>query len=104
MNYQVLRNFDAANKAVDRGLELNPQGLGLWEMKSRLAVAEKGDFGVYEGALEKIKSFPISIEERVNMIRGEANFLVLQRKYDRLLQLGINFRTMHLRQFRVHWP
>src|SRR5260370_32652271 len=42
-NYQVLRNFDAANKTIDRGLKVNPEGVGLWEIKSKLAIAEKGD-------------------------------------------------------------
>src|SRR6201993_3911541 len=41
MNYQMLRNFDAANKTVDRALQINPAGLGLWEIKIKLAIAEK---------------------------------------------------------------
>src|SRR2546421_9525321 len=49
-NYQVLRNFDAANKTIDRGLNMNPDGVGLWETKSKLAIAEKGDFSVAEKA------------------------------------------------------
>ena len=91
MNYQMLRNFDAANKTVDRGLELNPQGIVLWKIKSRLAVAEKGDFSVYEEVIEKGKSFPISNEERLQITEAEANLLLLQRKYDQLLQLGDKF-------------
>src|SRR2546423_44658 len=31
MSYQIQRNFDAANKAVERGLKVNPEHLGLWE-------------------------------------------------------------------------
>src|SRR5207302_9218496 len=30
-NYQMLRNFDAANKTIDRGLKVDPNGVGLWE-------------------------------------------------------------------------
>jgi TolB-like protein/Tfp pilus assembly protein PilF len=91
MNYQMLRNFDAANRTVDRGLQINPQALGLWEIKVKLAIAEKGDFGVYERAVEKGKSFPISDEERLKMVGNEANLLLLQRKYQQLLQLGQRF-------------
>src|SRR2546427_8084679 len=29
-NYEMLRNFDAANKTVDRALQINPTGLGHW--------------------------------------------------------------------------
>ncbi len=90
-NYQMQRNFDAANKTVDRALRINPQAMGLWEIKVKLAIAEKGDFGVYEQAVEKAKSFPISDEERLKMVENEANLLLLQRKYQQLLQLGQRF-------------
>src|SRR5881396_2736508 len=43
-NYAMQRNFDTANKTIDRALELNPNGIGLWEVKIKLAIAEKGDF------------------------------------------------------------
>ena len=88
MNYQMLRNFDAANKTVDRALQINPQAVGLWEIKAKLALREKGDFGVYEQALEKVKSFPMSDEERLKILGGEANLLLLQRKYQQLVQLS----------------
>ena len=90
-NYQMRRNFDAANRTVDRALQINPQAIGLWEIKVKLAIAEKGDFGVYEQALEKIKSFPMSNEERLKAVDNEANLLLLQRKYQQLLQLGERF-------------
>src|SRR5438067_1992063 len=83
-NYQVLRDFDAANKTVDRALQINPQGIGLWEIKVKLAIAEKGDFGVYEQAVEKGKSFAISDEERLKILGDHANLLLLQRKYQEL--------------------
>jgi TolB-like protein/Tfp pilus assembly protein PilF len=91
MNYQMLRNFDAANKTVDRALQINPQGVGLWEIKAKLALGEKGDFGACEQVLEKVKSFPMSNEERLMIVADEANFLLLQRKYQQLLQMGQQF-------------
>jgi TolB-like protein/Tfp pilus assembly protein PilF len=87
-NYAMQRNFDAANKTIDRALELNPQGIGLLELKIKLAVAEKGDFGECEQILEKLKSFPMSNEERLNVLGEQANLLLLQRKYQQLLQLS----------------
>src|SRR5881392_1945065 len=77
-NYQMLRNFDAANRTVARALQINPQAIGLWEIKVKLAIAEKGDFGVYEQAVEKAKSFAISDEERLKMLGDYANLLLLQ--------------------------
>jgi TolB-like protein/Tfp pilus assembly protein PilF len=88
LNYQMQRKFDAANKTVDRALQINPQGIGLWEIKVKLAIAEKGDFSVYEQGVEKGKSFAISDEDRLKMVGNEANLLLLQRKYQQLLQLG----------------
>ena len=91
LNYQMQRNFDAANKTIDRALQINPRGVGLWDIKVKLAMAEKGDFSVYEQGVEKGKSFVMSDEERLKIIGEEANLLLLQRKYDELLQLGQRF-------------
>src|SRR5437764_529792 len=90
-NYAMLRNFDAANRTVARALQINPQAIGLWEIKVKLAIAEKGDFGVYEQAVEKGKSFAITDEERLKILGDHANLLLLQRKYQELLQLGQKF-------------
>jgi len=87
-NYQMLRNFDAANKTVDRALQIDPKGISLWTIKAKLAIGEKGDLSVGKKLLEKAKSFPMSSEERLKMIGGQANFLLAQRKYQEVLQLG----------------
>jgi serine/threonine-protein kinase len=87
-NYQMLRNFDAANKTIDRALQIDPKGISLWTIKAKLAIGEKGDLSVGEKLLEKAKSFPMSSEERLKMIGGQANFLLAQRKYQEVLQLG----------------
>jgi TolB-like protein/Tfp pilus assembly protein PilF len=87
-NFQMLRNFDAANRTVARALQINPQAIGLWEIKVKLAIAEKGDFGVYEQGVEKGKSFAISDEDRLKILGDHANLLLFQRKYQELLQLG----------------
>ena len=87
-NYQMLRNFDAANKTIDRALQIDPKGTSLWGIKAKLAISEKGDLSVGEKFLEKAKSFPLSSEERLKMIGGHANLLLAQRKYQEVLQLG----------------
>jgi TolB-like protein/cytochrome c-type biogenesis protein CcmH/NrfG len=87
-NYQRLRNFDAANKTIDRALQIDPHGIGLWGIKAKLAIGEKGDLSIGEKLLEKAKSFPMSSEERLKMIGGQANLLLTERKYQEVLQLG----------------
>ena len=64
-NYQMLRNFDAANKTIDRALALNPTAFGPLEVKSKLAIAEKGDFSVAEKAFEALKSIPMTNEQKL---------------------------------------
>lgn len=91
MNYEMLRNFDAANKTVDRALQINPAGLGLWQVKVKLAIGQKGDLSVYEDAMQKAKSSPLSDEERLKIVGDEANLLLLTRKYDQLLKLSEKF-------------
>jgi len=88
LNYAMQRNFAAANKTIDRALELNPSGIGLWETKIKLAIAEKGDFSVYEQALEKMKPLPMSSEERLKVVSGQAELLLFERKYQQVLQLA----------------
>jgi TolB-like protein/Tfp pilus assembly protein PilF len=87
-NYQMLRNFNAANKTVDRALQINPRSIGLLGIKAKLAIGDKGDLSVGEKILEKAKSFPMSSEERLGMIGGRANLLLDQRKYKEVVQLA----------------
>src|SRR5213080_1711826 len=81
-NYQVLRDFDAANKAVDHGLQINPTETELWRMKSRLAIAEKGDFNVAESAFKTMKSMAMNNEEKVVISFARADVFLLERKYE----------------------
>src|SRR5262249_50574544 len=88
-NYQMLRNFAAANKIMDRALELDPKGLGLWQVKARLAIAEKGDLSAAENALATINSLPAnSSEQKTEIAIARANILVLLRSYGELLQVA----------------
>ncbi len=80
-NYQMLRNFDAANKTIDRGLQINPRGVGLWEIKSKLAIAEKGDLSVSEKAFQAVTSMPMSNVEKLWIASARAEVFLLERKY-----------------------
>jgi len=85
LSYQTLRDFDAANKTIDRGLKVNPDGLGLWEIKSKLAIAEKGDLSVAERAFQAAKSIPMNNEEKLMIAGGRLNVFLLERKYQEAL-------------------
>jgi TolB-like protein len=81
LNYQTLRDFDAANKTIDRGLQINPTGVGLWEIKSKLAIAEKGDLSVSEKAFQAVKSLPMNNESKLRIAGARADVFLLERKY-----------------------
>jgi TolB-like protein/Tfp pilus assembly protein PilF len=81
LNYQMLRNFEAANQTIDRGLKVNPDSLGLWETKSKLAIAEKGDLSVSEQAFEAVKSIPMNSENKLRIAGARADVFLLERKY-----------------------
>ena len=80
-NYQVLRNFDEANKTIDRGLQIDPTEVGLWETKSKLAFFEKGDLSVSEKAFQTVKSMPMNDKDKLRIAGSRADVFVLERKY-----------------------
>src|SRR2546426_8066385 len=80
-NYQMLRNYDAANKTIDRALALDPNALEPLQVKSRLAIAEKGDFSVAEKAFEAVKSIPMTNEQKLKTASARADVFLLERKY-----------------------
>ena len=86
LSYQTLRDFDAANKTIDRGLKVNPDGFGLWEIKSKLAIAEKGDLSVAERAFQAVKSIPMNNKEKLRIAGGRLDVFLLERKYQEALQ------------------
>jgi TolB-like protein/Flp pilus assembly protein TadD len=87
MSYQTQRDFDSANKAIERGLKANPEHLGpletlgLLETKAKLAIAEKGDVGVAEQAFESVKSMPLNTEAKIKVAGARAAVFLLERKY-----------------------
>jgi TolB-like protein/Tfp pilus assembly protein PilF len=85
-NYQMLRDFDKANKTIDRALALDPTAAGPLEVKSRLAILEKGDFGVAEKAFEAVKSVPMSGELKLKITGSRIEVFFLERKYQEGLQ------------------
>jgi TolB-like protein/Tfp pilus assembly protein PilF len=85
-NYAMVRNYDAATKTIDRALVMDPNALQLLEVKSKLAIAEKGDFNVAEKAFETVKSIPMTNEQKIKVAAGRADVFLLERKYNEGLQ------------------
>src|SRR6516164_7122760 len=85
-NYAMLRNYDKANQTIDRALTLNPTSVELWDVKSKLAIAEKGDLSVAEKGFEVVKSVPLTKMQKLTVASGRAEVFLLQRKYQDGLQ------------------
>ena len=85
-NYAMLRNYDVANKTIDRALALDPNALEPLEVKSKLAIAEKGDFSVAQKAFEAVKSIPMTNEQKAKIASERAEVFILERKYREGLQ------------------
>ncbi len=89
-NYEMLRDFDAANKTVERALEADPHNLGLWEIKAKIAVEQKGDFSVANHALTELEKMPPSEVKTTTLVTAKLGVLVLQRKFEEALHLVEN--------------
>ncbi len=89
-NYQMLRNFAKANETIDRAIVLNPTAFEPWEVKSKFALFERGDFSVAEKAFEAVKSASMTNEQRLNAASARANVFLLERKYREGLQEAEN--------------
>jgi TolB-like protein/cytochrome c-type biogenesis protein CcmH/NrfG len=85
-NYQMLRDFDKANKTIDRALALNSNAIEPWGIKSKLAIFEKGDFSVAEKAFAAAKSVPMTNEQKFKTAVARTDVFLLERKYREGLQ------------------
>jgi TolB-like protein/Flp pilus assembly protein TadD len=88
-NYMATRNFEAADKTFDRGIEAAPESFGSRALKSELAIRWKGDISVAE---KELASVPPGIDPEgvVTLVRAEV--LTLQRRFKEALQVTQQFR------------
>src|SRR4029077_18006806 len=54
LNYEMERNFEAANKTIDRALTVNPNDVAALGYKAKFAIEEKGDFETAEKIAAKM--------------------------------------------------
>jgi TolB-like protein/class 3 adenylate cyclase/Tfp pilus assembly protein PilF len=101
-NYQMLRDYEKANKTIDRALALNPTGLDPLEVKAKLAIAENGDFSVAEKAFDAVKSVPMSKEQKLKTTGSRIDVFLLERKYQEALQLAESIPDDDLAAFLPH--
>src|SRR6266849_4967629 len=88
-NYMATRNFEAADKIFDRGIEAAPESFGSRALKSELPIRWKGDLSV---AKKELASMPPGVDPQGLVTLGRAGVLTLQRKFKEALQVIQQFR------------
>jgi serine/threonine-protein kinase len=101
-NYAMLRNYEKANQTIDRALALDPTALGPLAAKSKLAIAENGDFSVSEKAFDALKSVPMSKEQKLETTGSQIEVFLLQRKYQEALQAAESVPDAEIATFQPH--
>src|SRR5205823_3083421 len=101
-NYQMLRDYEKANKTIDRAIALDPTALGPLEVKSKLAIAENGDLSIAEKAFDAVKAVPMSKEQKLKLTGSRMDVFLLERKYQEALQLSESIADADLAAFIPH--
>ncbi|HXA10098.1 MAG TPA: tetratricopeptide repeat protein [Chthoniobacterales bacterium] len=92
-NYQMQRDFEAANRVIERALAINPKSVSLWGLKAQLAINARGDLTVAQNALAKFEQAqaPGEVPKNLDSVTvaeyglGKANILTFRRKYPEAL-------------------
>ena len=91
-NYQMQRDFAAAERVIDRALAVDPKSNTLWKLKSQLAIAARGDLTVAEKGLAEFDQAMASGElgkiepgMLAQVTLAKANILTLREKYPEAL-------------------
>lgn len=83
-NYIATKDYETAEKVLDRGIAIAPQAFGLQGSKAKLAIEARGDFSVAENLLAKV---PPGVDPEGIITFGRINILVLQRRFQEALNI-----------------
>jgi TolB-like protein/Tfp pilus assembly protein PilF len=84
INYEALRNYEAAERTYDRGIELAPTAFGLRAQKAKLAIGWKGDVSVAYRMLAKL---PPDFDPEGMVTQGRVGIFFYERKFAEALAL-----------------
>ena len=89
INYMAQRDFEAADKILDRGIAADPQSFSSRAMKAGLAILWKGDVGFAENQLSL---FPAGLDPDGYVTSARVWVLTLKRAFADALQVAQQFR------------
>jgi TolB-like protein/Flp pilus assembly protein TadD len=104
-NYEMVRDYAAARRTIDKALQLSPKSFELWGLKIQFAIEQRGDFSEYERAVAMFNSGPqsspgaltapsaadLAKENALNLTYMEAarvGVLMLQRKFQEAIAIA----------------
>jgi TolB-like protein/Tfp pilus assembly protein PilF len=86
LNYQMERNWPAANKTIDRALKLQPESYNLWSVKAQLETSEKGTVEIAERGIQLLNTRPMDDETKLRFTIALAQTRLFQRRYAEAMQ------------------
>jgi TolB-like protein/Flp pilus assembly protein TadD len=89
INYMAQRDFEAADKILDRGIAADPQSFGSRGMKAGLAIIWRGDVGFAE---DQLSLFPRGLDPDGYVTSARVWVLTLKRTFADALQVAQQFR------------
>jgi TolB-like protein/Tfp pilus assembly protein PilF len=92
LNYQMQRNWPAANRVIERALKLAPDAIGLRSVKSQLEVSEKGSFQYIDEGIALMDAKQMSEVERAHFTVACMQVQLMRRKFADVLQRGATLR------------
>ena len=87
-SYMALRNFEAADKTIDRAIAVAPQSFAAVGLKGYVAIAWKGDFSVAE---RQFSAVPTEVDPNGLMTWVRSGILMWQRKFPEALAVVQKF-------------
>jgi TolB-like protein/cytochrome c-type biogenesis protein CcmH/NrfG len=87
-NYQMQRDYDTANKIIDRALKIDPDNFGLLAVRAKFAVAGKGDLSVGRQVLEAMEKLPPSAAKTEAMVIGKVGLLLFEKNFSEALRVS----------------
>jgi len=86
INYEVQRDFDSANKVLDRALAVDPGAFGCWEVRAKVAIEKNGDLTVADNILAKADVMRLTPEIQSKLATGRASLFLLRRQFEAAVQ------------------
>jgi TolB-like protein/cytochrome c-type biogenesis protein CcmH/NrfG len=99
INYEMQRNFDAANKTIDRALTVNPNDVDALGYKAKFAIEEKGDFETAQKFVAKIQKIPTRPIIRSKIAGEYLGMLLLERKFEEAARVAEQIPDADIKSF-----